>query len=47
MNNPLDLWPWAVLIGMAFFSFYLLGPIISGLLLLVVLAAVVANLISG
>ena len=47
LMNPLDLWPWAVLIGLAFFSFYLLGPIISGLLLLLVLVGVIANIISG
>ena len=48
--NPLDCWQWlvgiAVLIGLGLFSFYCLGPIISGLLLLVVLAAVIARTIS-
>jgi hypothetical protein len=45
------MWPWltgiAVLIGLILFSFYCLGPIISGLLLLVVLAGVIARIISG
>ena len=40
MNSPLDLWPWlvaiAVMIGLALFAFSTLGPVISGLLLLVV-----------
>ena len=50
-GNPLDAWPWlvalAVLVGLAMFAFSVLGPIVSGLLLLVVLAGVIARIISG
>ena len=41
------LWAWALLVGLAFFAFYCLGPIISGLLLLVVLAGILARLVAG
>jgi hypothetical protein len=44
--NPLDLWPWAVLLGLAVFAFFLLGPFLSGLLLILVVAVAVANLVS-
>ncbi len=44
--NPLDLWPWAVLFGLAVFAFFLLGPFLSGLLLILVVVVVTANLIS-
>jgi hypothetical protein len=43
--NPLDLWPYAVLLGLAVFAFFLLGPLLSGLLLIILIVAVVANLI--
>ncbi len=50
-GNPLDFWPWllgiAVMVGLALFAFHALGPIISGLLLLVVLAGVIARIIGG
>ena len=44
--NPLDLWPYAVLLGLAVFAFFLLGPLLSGLLLIIVVVVVTANLIS-
>ena len=44
--NPLELWPWAVLLGLAVFAFFLLGPFLSGLLLIVVVVVVIANLVS-
>lgn len=46
MNNPIELWPWALLIGLAIFSFFILGPIISGLLLIIFVIALAANLIT-
>ena len=46
MNSPLDLWPWAVLLGVAVFAFCLLGPFLSGLLLLIVVAVAAANLVT-
>jgi hypothetical protein len=46
MNNPIDHWPWAILLGLAVFSFFILGPIISGLLLIVFIIAMAANLLS-
>jgi hypothetical protein len=44
--NPLDLWPWAVLLGLAVFAFFILGPFLSGLLLIIVIAVSVANLLN-
>ncbi len=44
--NPLDLWPWAVLLGLAVFAFFLLGPLLSGLLLIIVIVVVIAILLS-
>lgn len=44
--NPLDLWPWAVLLGVTVFAFCLLGPFLSGLLLLLLVVVVAANIIS-
>lgn len=44
--NPFDLWPWAILVGLAIFAFVMLGPILAGLLLIVFIIAMVANLIS-
>ena len=43
--NPLDWWPWAILAGLAAFAFVLLGPIISGLLLILLIVVIVANLL--
>lgn len=44
--NPLELWPWALLVGLAVFAFVMLGPIISGLLLIVLLVIIMGNLLS-
>lgn len=41
-----DLWPWALLLGLAVFAFFLLGPFLAGLLLILVIIVSVANLIS-
>jgi hypothetical protein len=46
MNNPIDLWPWAVLIGLAIFAFVMLGPILAGLLLIIFVIVMAANLVS-
>jgi hypothetical protein len=42
----LELWPWALLLGLAVFAFFLLGPFLAGLLLILVIIVSVANLIS-
>ncbi len=42
----LQFWPYAVLLGLTAFSFYLLGPLVSGLLLFVSAVVVVSNLLS-
>lgn len=42
----LDLWPWAVLIGLAVFAFFLLGPFLAGLLLILLIVVATANLIT-
>ena len=44
--NPLDLWPWAVLLGLATFAFFLLGPLLAGLLLIILIVVVIANIVS-
>ena len=41
-----ELWPWAVLLGLAVFAFFLLGPFLAGLLLILVIVVAVANLVS-
>ncbi len=41
-----DLWPWALLLGLSVFAFCLLGPFISGLLLLLLIVVITANLVS-
>ena len=46
LMNPFDLWPRAVLLGLAIFAFFLLGPFLSGLLLILVVAVVAANLVN-
>lgn len=43
--NPLKYWPWAVFLGLIAFSFYLLGPLASGLLLFITAGAVMARLL--
>ena len=45
--NPFDLWPWALLLGLAVFAFFLLGPFLAGLLLILLIIVTVANLITG
>jgi hypothetical protein len=40
------LWPWALLLGLAVFAFFLLGPFLAGLLLILVIVVAVANLVS-
>lgn len=42
----LKFWPYAVLLGLTAFSFYLLGPFISGMLMFVSAIAVLTNLLS-
>ena len=44
--NPLDLWPWALLLGLAVFAFFLLGPFLAGLLLIMLIVVATANLIT-
>lgn len=46
MNHPIDLWPWAILVGLAVFAFVMLGPVLAGLLLIVFIIVMVANLLS-
>jgi hypothetical protein len=44
--NPWELWPFVVLLALAAFAFCLLGPMLSGLLLLLVVIVVTANLVT-
>ncbi|MBN8457861.1 MAG: hypothetical protein J0M04_08485 [Verrucomicrobia bacterium] len=44
--NPLDLWPWGVVLCMAVAAFFLLGPVLSGLLLVILLMVIAGNLLS-
>lgn len=46
MNHPFDLWPWAILVGLSVFAFVMLGPVLAGLLLIVFIIVMVANLLS-
>ena len=44
--NPLDLWPYAILLGLALFAFCLLGPLLSGLMLIILILIILGNLLS-
>lgn len=45
MNHPIDPGR-AILVGLAVFAFVMLGPVLAGLLLIVFIIVMVANLLS-